>query len=63
MIQCNLKTLSERRSDLCLKFAKKCVKNEKTRDIFQMNDKVRNNRVTEKFVVTQPIQTDRQKDC
>ena len=50
--QSNLKTLSSRRSDLCLKFAKKCVKNEKTRDIFPINDKVRNTRFTEKFFVT-----------
>ena len=52
LTQTNLKTLSERRSDLCLKFANKCVKNEKTRDIFPTNEKARNTRVTEKFYVT-----------
>ena len=56
--QCNLKSLGERRSDLCLKFAKKCVKNEKTRDMFPINDKARNTRVTEKFFVTK-AKTDR----
>ena len=56
--QTNLKTLSERRSDLCLKFAKKCVKNEKTSDIFPINDKARSTRVTEKFFVTK-AKTDR----
>ena len=50
--QCNLKLLSERRANLCLSFAKKCVKYEKTKDIFPLNEKARTTRVTEKYVVT-----------
>ena len=33
----NLQTLSERRATLCLKFAKKCLKFEQTRDLFPLN--------------------------
>ena len=33
-----LKTLKDRRKDLCLTFAKRCVKNEKTRDMFPLNN-------------------------
>ena len=50
--QCNLKLLSERRANLCLSFAKKCVKYEKTKDIFPLNEKARTTRVTEKYIVT-----------
>ena len=32
-----LETLHERRDTLCLKFAKKCVKHEKAKDIFPLN--------------------------
>ena len=32
-----LQTLSERRATLCLKFAKKCLKFEQTRDLFPLN--------------------------
>ena len=52
LIQCKIKTLSEQRSDLCLKFAKTCIENEKSRDIFPMNDNASNTKVTEKFCVT-----------
>ena len=31
----NLKTLNERRKELCLKFAKRCLENEKVKDMFQ----------------------------
>ena len=34
----NLKMLADRRTDLCLRFAKKCLKMEKTRDMFPLND-------------------------
>ena len=49
---CNLKTLSERRSELSLRFAKKCIKNPKTADIFPLNNPQRRTRLTEKFEVT-----------
>ena len=49
---CKLKTLSERRSELSLKFAKKCIKNPKTADIFPLNNPQRRTRLTEKFKVT-----------
>ena len=55
---CGLKTLSERRADLCLSFANKCIRNEKTKDIFPLNDEVRQTRVSEKFKVTK-ANTDR----
>jgi hypothetical protein len=55
---CNLKTLSDRRSGLCLSFAKKCVKNAKTQDIFPLNDRVRTTRISEKYKVTK-ANTDR----
>ena len=54
----NLKTLGERRSNLCLTFAKKCIKNEKTSDIFPLNDALRTTRVSEKYEVTK-ANTDR----
>ena len=33
----NLQTLSSRRETLCLKFAKKCIKHEKAKDLFPLN--------------------------
>ena len=33
----NLKTLKDRRNELCLTFAKRCLKNEKAKDIFPLN--------------------------
>ena len=36
----NLPTLKERRNDLSLKFANKCLKQEKTKHIFQRNSKI-----------------------
>ena len=56
--ECGLKLLSERRSDLCLKFARKCVKIDKTSDIFPTNDINRLTRVSEKYKV-EPAATDR----
>ena len=35
--QLNLQTLNKRRDKLCLKFAKKCLKNDKVRDLFPKN--------------------------
>ena len=49
---CNLKSLSERRSELSLRFAKKCIKNPKTSDIFPLHNPIRRTRITEKFEVT-----------
>ena len=49
----NLPKLSDRRSELCLKFAKKCTQNEKTEDLFPLKRKVHDMemREPEKFVV------------
>ena len=38
----NLQSLSERRQLLCLKFAKKCLKHEKAKDMFPLNNEPRN---------------------
>ena len=53
-----LKTLSERRKDLCLKFAKQCIKNPKTKDMFPEKQKIVNTRMHEKFYV-QPARTEK----
>ena len=53
-----LKTLSERRKDLCLRFAKQCVKNPKTKDMFPVKEKTYDTRMHEKFVV-QPARTEK----
>ena len=57
----NLQTLYERRENLCLTFAKKCLENEKMKDMFPLNYKsniqVRNR---EKYEVTN-AKTDRLK--
>ena len=55
---CNLSSLSERRSELALRFAKKCVKNPKAADIFPYNNPLIRTRVTGKFKVTN-ARTDR----
>ena len=47
-----LDTLSERRSKLCLNFAKKCTTSEKTSEMFPLNKKVVNTRHHEQFNVT-----------
>ena len=51
--QANLKTLSERRRVLCLRFAKKCVKNETTKHMFPLKTDPTdvNTRFSEKFHV------------
>ena len=51
--QINLQSLKERREELCLKFAKKCTKSQKVKDIFPLREKnhdmdIRNE---EKFIV------------
>ena len=55
-----LETLAQRRTRLCLKFARKCVKNPATEDIFPLNNNIVKTRVSEKFYV-QPARTDRLK--
>ena len=50
--QCSLSTLSDRRDDLCLSFAKNCVKNPKTKDMFPVNVQSYNTRNPEKYFVT-----------
>ena len=49
----DLQRLTERRNDLCLKFAKKCTQSEKTQDIFPLKRKIHDIdvRYPEKFVV------------
>ena len=49
----NLEKLSERRRNLCLKFAQNCLKNEKTKDMFKLNAKSNpmNTRFHEEFEV------------
>ena len=54
-----LETLVERREHLCLKFAQKCTKHPKARQLFPLNQEVQHNlRNREKFHV-QPAKTDR----
>ena len=38
----NLETLEERRENLCLRFAKKCIRNDKTKNMFPLNRKAHN---------------------
>ena len=49
----NLETLSKRRDDLCLRFAKKCLKMDKTKDLFPLNPNTEqdNLRFPEKYLV------------
>ena len=47
-----LESLYERRTQLSLNFAKKCLKNDKTSDIFPLNTKTVNTRPHEKYFVT-----------
>ena len=39
LLKCNLLTLSERRTQMCLAFAKKCVKTEPTKSMFPQKPK------------------------
>ena len=56
--QFSLQTLSDRRKQLSLKFAKNCVKNPKTKDMFPANSQPYDTRNTERYYVT-PANTDR----
>ena len=58
----DLPTLVERREQLCLSFAQKCVKHPKTQEMFPLNDKkhIINTRKTEKYKI-QYAHTDRLK--
>ena len=47
-----LESLNERRTQLSLKFAKKCLKNDNTSDLFPLNTKTVNTRPHEKYFVT-----------
>ena len=53
-----LETLAARRTKLCLNFARKCLKNEKTVKMFPLNDLNVNTRNPETYHVT-PAKTDR----
>ena len=55
---CSLPTLKERRITLCKVFAKKCVKNAKTSDMFPMKENNHNLRQPEKYIVC-PANTNR----
>ena len=58
----SLEPLTERRQKLCLKFAKKCLKHEKTQDMFPLNQNYdKNTREREKYVV-QHARTSRLRD-
>ena len=52
LFTCSLLTLKERRNALCLSFAKKCIKNERTSDMFPLNSQSYDTRHMEKFFVT-----------
>ena len=58
LTDCSLKTLAERRNDLSLAFAKNCVKNPRTKDMFPLRNQPYETRNPEKYVVTQ-AHTDR----
>ena len=58
--QCGLSTLKERRTQLCLTFARKCAKSEKNEDMFPRKRSAYNTRHQEKFIVTRS-NTDRLK--
>jgi hypothetical protein len=47
-----LESLYERRTQLSLNFAKKCLRNSKTSDLFPLNTKTVNTRPHEKYFVT-----------
>ena len=47
----NMETLSKRRKEMSLKFAKSCVKNEKVKSFFPINIQNRKTRNPEKFKV------------
>ena len=52
LLVCSLLTLKDRREALSLSFAKKCIKNYKTKDMFPLNIASYDTRFSEKYVVT-----------
>ena len=54
----NIDTLDQRREKLCLNFAIKCTKNQRTKDMFPLKTKVHNmkSRNTEKYQVQYALQ-------
>ena len=48
---CSLVSLKDRRNQLCKSFAKKCIKSEKTSDMFPLRQNIYNIRHPEKYVV------------
>ena len=52
LLVCSLLTLKDRREALSLSFAKKCIKNSKTKDTFPLNIASYDTRFFEKYVVT-----------
>ena len=52
LVLTGLDTLSSRRSQLCLNFAKKCLKGDKTKDMFPVNTNTTNTRNHEVYQVT-----------
>ena len=46
-----MKTLSERRNEMSLKFAKNCLKNEKVKNFFPLNNRIKRTRHSEHFKV------------
>ena len=58
LVLTGLETLKSRRNELCLNFAKKCVKSEPTMDMFPLKSNPVNTRHPEKFLVP-PARTDR----
>ena len=51
LMKLNLQSLEQRREELCLNFAKNCIKNEKLTDLFPENEKQYDLRNTEKYKV------------
>ena len=63
LIELNLETLEERRNTLCLRFAQKCLTNEKNQQMFPLSKKIHSmeTRKSEEFEV-QYAKTDRLKN-
>ena len=51
LLKLNLQSLEQRREELCLNFAKNCIKYEKLTDLFPENENQYNLRNTEKYQV------------
>ena len=62
MQKLNLETLNDRRKNICLKFAKNCLKNERVKDIFPKSEnKHRMIKRKKKMFKTKMIRTERYK--